>query len=896
MDEFLHGFLAIYINQVQGLDEIDHGMLQQEDFRARRSSNITSRNEKFNQMKNSTQQCIEFEKETYSTIAPPPLRPYQTEIIDFAKDNNAVVVLPTGSGKTLIAYHTAKHYIQKARNEGTAKPAYFVVANVSLLFHQARVLRSYGLSCQCMCGEKRSGTFFESNCEVIFITAGLLMEYLKDDEKRVWANCSLLILDEAHHGDTEKNHPFSVVLRSFYKTYLDFRDHEVRFPCFAMTASPVHNLSSLVEGDVIGKFDQWLKPFGGSIAPLHDSIFDYSPNISIEFLDASLSRDETFVHHDIIAQTFCEFAHIFCNDDFWALGKITTEEVESQFQRVFGTIAGKKTVTVKDEILYDFLMNLLDAYELVTIVSPDWAVKRVLYVTYLFLKRMMDEELFEPQDIVKSKNVVINNIARPLHEHEHEHGYGPLAKSSTRCDVLVDTIEKHKNTIVTENNKVLIFCYRREEVYLLARTIRERCSDLNVVILCGRSEMTASEQEAACREMKGTAHVMIATSVAEEGLDFSQCHYVFRYDDIQSVRALIQSRGRARTKNGYFYMFRNRFSNLDHDIKHYVRQEREIQVAVHVLARKPIGNDEIFKLYKEERELMMMRDSETILQGIVDEYCNDLMVRSFNIEYEWDDGGDYAEMKGLTDETQKHFWENDNYLKSFLKDEPIFGKNRREIWEKYSEALDKCMKLTNTIDIIKRKKRSSVLVELRENQKLRLTQGSLPSTMSDISSTKESKSGQNPISQLNEKYARMKVDFQCEGNQPFVCHVYVNDKLLGTGRGFSKKIAKQAAAAEALGCEAPIMTSNQAIVGAGAKNKIAALNELCQKYLWNTEYNYQREASDHHTPIFQCEVVLKMKDRNTLKSNGRGSSKKESKNNAVTQLYEEHDDILRNYL
>lgn len=40
--------------------------------------------------------------------------------------------------------------------------------------------------------------------------------------------------------------------------------------------------------------------------------------------------------------------------------------------------------------------------------------------------------------------------------------------------------------------------------------------------------------------------VLVATSVAEEGLDIRQCNVVLRFDLAKTVLAYIQSRGRAR--------------------------------------------------------------------------------------------------------------------------------------------------------------------------------------------------------------------------------------------------------------------------------------------------------------------------------------------------------------
>jgi endoribonuclease Dicer len=69
--------------------------------------------------------------------------------------------------------------------------------------------------------------------------------------------------------------------------------------------------------------------------------------------------------------------------------------------------------------------------------------------------------------------------------------------------------------------------------------------------------MKANEQlSAASSFRKGEANVLLATSVAEEGLDIPACNVVIRFDVIYHVIGLIQSRGRARNDNSSFILVR----------------------------------------------------------------------------------------------------------------------------------------------------------------------------------------------------------------------------------------------------------------------------------------------------------------------------------------------------
>ena len=65
--------------------------------------------------------------------------------------------------------------------------------------------------------------------------------------------------------------------------------------------------------------------------------------------------------------------------------------------------------------------------------------------------------------------------------------------------------------------------------------------------------MTQREQVDAIKKFKtGEANILLATSVAEEGLDISDCNYVIRYNVMSNEISSVQSRGRVRAEEGKY--------------------------------------------------------------------------------------------------------------------------------------------------------------------------------------------------------------------------------------------------------------------------------------------------------------------------------------------------------
>jgi endoribonuclease Dicer len=76
---------------------------------------------------------------------------------------------------------------------------------------------------------------------------------------------------------------------------------------------------------------------------------------------------------------------------------------------------------------------------------------------------------------------------------------------------------------------------------------------------------------------EGTLNVLIATNVAEEGLDFQACNLIVRFDFMSTYKGYVQSRGRARKKDSEFVVMLDRDEPKDGmRWKQYVGAEKQL--------------------------------------------------------------------------------------------------------------------------------------------------------------------------------------------------------------------------------------------------------------------------------------------------------------------------------
>lgn len=163
---------------------------------------------------------------SYLALARQKLRPYQERVIESVQNKNAIVKMPTGSGKTIVAAEVVRRKLQ--RNKGRA--ALFLVPKHALVEQQAVVLQDWcsqetrvfqfmgGLSDP----PKESGAV--NVCIVSTPKAFHRLQQRKQDAFG-WKEFGIVVFDEVHH--LLKDHPYRDIalgLQEWHKKSIDLPD------------------------------------------------------------------------------------------------------------------------------------------------------------------------------------------------------------------------------------------------------------------------------------------------------------------------------------------------------------------------------------------------------------------------------------------------------------------------------------------------------------------------------------------------------------------------------------------------------------------------------------------------------------------------------------------------
>ncbi|XP_033100025.1 probable ATP-dependent RNA helicase DHX58 isoform X2 [Anneissia japonica] len=486
------------------------------------------------------------------------LRKYQKELAKPALDGkNTIICAPTGCGKTITAAEVCKHLHDKSADPDKFK-ALFIVHIRHLTTQQRDAFRTHF-------DEKELGVLKETETlqailqvkKVVMITAQILVNALHKKEVDV-SDFDLLILDECHH--TTQEHPFNIIMR----TYL-MKKKEGASPLpiiLGLSASlgvgKDHNASSHIitlcanmDVTVVSHVRENVEDLKKHVhTPEYDEICRVDPRPSVDKFRNIIKEIMQEQEHKHLLETDPQEKGSQAYESWIVQFRKNAEKL---LNRDLNVICGYLLAFNNALILYENL-RAIDAFD------------------YL-------DEYFEERSSSDDHYIACENELRMQYQTCHQKTLMKLARNeeTNDCPKLKKLVKLLK--IVFEKNELskgLILCRTRvitrglmlflnQEKILHELGIKPDC-------LVGQGKpdmkytMTEVEQTKVLNRFKeGEINVLVATNIAEEGLNMPACNVVIRFNYVSNEIGTVQSRGRARECGKSYLIVERGSKNEEHE-------------------------------------------------------------------------------------------------------------------------------------------------------------------------------------------------------------------------------------------------------------------------------------------------------------------------------------------
>ncbi|XP_060069486.1 antiviral innate immune response receptor RIG-I-like [Ylistrum balloti] len=557
------------------------------------------------------------------------LRDYQMELAQSGLNGrNCIIVAPTGSGKTHVALKIIQDHFERMRGRRNPKVAFLVEQN-ALAEQQGQQCQAYlTKNVKVITGEtQRTENFQELSVwiqrrDVLVVTAQLLVNALLEKNVRI-TDFSLLVFDECHH--TNLKHSFNRIMHHYIDHKLD-RDADPR---------PLPQVVGLTASVGVGKARKkedaitWIEKIMAHLdaqdlctvrqnraklqqyvsipEQVTEKVQGRVSNVFGKAINNLMAKIEQFMQNSNHARTVPDVA-----STLRAPAGRGTDPYTQWLSRLW-----KETAKVFDQSARRFFTtcrNYLDLYNKSLIIYHDARVKDAL--DFLDNRiREFKERNTNLKDDTDLKMETTYDGSRSLLENCLYNAEQVNPKLNKLKDMLIEAYKKK------EDSRGIIFVKTRDLVKAIESWMKDdrELRKLNPVKFVGaqasveKGGMTKNEQVDVLQYFRDGHHkVIIATSVAEEGLDIQKCNLVIRYDYVTNEIAMVQSRGRGRADDSKYVLLTNEGGRAAQKEEINLMREAMMQNAIEILQGRLQHSQESFqrRILKIQMEEKLAREME----------------------------------------------------------------------------------------------------------------------------------------------------------------------------------------------------------------------------------------------------------------------------------------------
>uniref|UniRef100_A0A6Q2Z686 RNA helicase n=1 Tax=Esox lucius TaxID=8010 RepID=A0A6Q2Z686_ESOLU len=545
------------------------------------------------------------------------LRDYQMAVAKPALEGkNIIICLPTGSGKTRVAVYITKEHLDNRRREGRQGKVVILVNKVPLveqhystefwkfLKHKYKVERVSGDS-----QLKISFTEIVQKNDIIICTAQILENYLErahsgDDDGIKLSDLSLIVIDECHH--TQKGGVYNNImiryLKQKHKNVKLKKDQKetVAIPqILGLTASPGVGGAKKMEKaeEHILRICANLDAYKIMTGDLGENKKEPHKNIAT----AEARKEDPFgdvikgimnaIHTHAELNPTCDVGTQ--NYEQWVVQKEQNAAKEEN-QKV--RVCAEHLRQYNEALYQNNTIRMCDAFS--------------------FLEKYFDEEL-------KKK------VAPEEDCDGHSRSFAFFYYNKVKLQELAKNPQYENNSLFKLRTKILqeftsrekargiIFTKTRRSAIALAQWVQEnpKFQEVGVKachVIGGGDQsvvkpMTAAEQRDVLNKFRiAEVNLLIATTVAEEGLDIAECNFVIRYCLVTNEIAMIQARGRGRAEDSSYTLVAGEGSGVAE--RESVNEYREKMMSKAIEKVKKLNQEEYENRIKEYQIQAIMEE------------------------------------------------------------------------------------------------------------------------------------------------------------------------------------------------------------------------------------------------------------------------------------------------
>jgi len=477
----------------------------------------------------------------------PQLREYQEQIYQKAKEQNYLVVIPTGLGKTFIAAKLAAHMLQNYPEHGV-----IILAPTRPLINQhheslEKVLAIKEEKLYILSGKvrpsKRKGIYLTSEQTVFLMTPQTLWNDL-EARRLGLKHISLIVFDEAHRARGKY---------AYCKVAEKYRTQNERGRVLALTASPGSSKEKIQEvcsnlhipfenieyrdkrSNSVKKYthETEVRQIGVEMGDQMRQIYRLLKEVKH---DTILNLIEKHLEYDPRTKT---------NPTYYYMGTIIGMQRKLQ-----GALRQKNRNPRLVRTLLSISARALKVFHLI-----DNLESQGLAIVYKSMKKAVDK-IVKGTASFADKYLYQDRRVKRIYQFLHEEYGGGTDPALLRKKFRHPKMEKLKKIVARQmgqstDSRILVFTKLRSTVKILT-SILEEVPSVSPKKFVGQSTkskrdkgMSQKQQIQTLEQFKeGIYNVLIATSVAEEGLDIAECNMVVFYDNSASEIKLIQRMGR----------------------------------------------------------------------------------------------------------------------------------------------------------------------------------------------------------------------------------------------------------------------------------------------------------------------------------------------------------------